>query len=116
MSLGVAGAGLRPCPTCTMSRAMARADGALVLSLDVGTTGARAFLLDETGAVAAQAYRETLPACPAPGHVEHDLDEIFAAVGAVVRTVLHEVRPGRVRGLGLTTQRATAVVWEAASG
>jgi glycerol kinase len=95
---------------------MARATGPLVLSLDVGTTGARAFLLEDTGAVAGQAYRETLPACPAPGHVEHDLDEIFAAVSAVVRSVLSGVTPGRVRGLGLTTQRSTAVVWDAASG
>ncbi|HJW68011.1 MAG TPA: FGGY family carbohydrate kinase [Candidatus Binatia bacterium] len=95
---------------------MTRATGTLVLSLDVGTTGARAFLLDETGAVAGQAYRETLPACPAPGYVEHDLEQVFAAVAAVVRSVMHGVTPGRVRGLGLTTQRATAVVWDAASG
>ncbi len=89
---------------------------ALVLSLDVGTTGVRAFLLDETGAVAAQAYRETLPAYPAPGHVEHDLEALLDALLGVVRSVVDGVTPGRVRGLGLTTQRATAVAWEAASG
>jgi glycerol kinase len=89
---------------------------ALVLSLDVGTTGVRAFLLDEAGAVAGQAYRETLPGYPAPGHVEHDLDTLLAALLGVVRSVVAGVTPGRVRALGLATQRATAVVWDAASG
>jgi glycerol kinase len=89
---------------------------ALVLALDVGTTGVRALLLDETGAVAAQAYRETLPICPAPGLVEHDLESLLRALLSVVRSVIEGVNSGRVRALGLTTQRATAVAWDAASG
>jgi glycerol kinase len=91
---------------------------ALVLSLDVGTTGVRALLIDDTGAVAAQAYREMLPRCPAPGLVEHDLEDLLAGLLGVVRTVVEaaEAHDGRVRALGLTTQRATAVAWEARSG
>jgi glycerol kinase len=88
----------------------------LVLALDVGTTGVRALLLDETGSVLGQAYREALPSCPAPGLVEHDLDVLLAAVRDVIRSVTAGVRPADVRGLGLTTQRSTAVVWETASG
>ncbi len=89
---------------------------ALVVALDVGTTGVRALLIDEAGAVVAQTYRETLPACPAPGHVEHDLEALLAALLGVVRSVAEGVGRDRIRGLGLTTQRATAVVWDAASG
>src|ERR1700754_3442612 len=89
---------------------------ALVLSLDAGTTGVRALLIDETGAVVAQSYRETLPRCPAPGQVEHDLEELFGALLGVVRGATEDVTPGRIRALGLATQRATAVVWEARSG
>src|SRR4029453_4094965 len=89
---------------------------ALCLALDVGTTGVRALLLDETGAVAGQAYRETLPICPAPGLVEHDLESLLRALLSVVRSVIEGVNSGRVRALGLTTQRATAVAWDAASG
>src|SRR5262245_3296628 len=91
---------------------------ALVLTVDVGTTGVRALLIDETGAVAAQAYRETLPRCPAPGLVEHDREELLAALLGVIRTVVDsaEARDGRVHALGLTTQRATAVAWETRSG
>jgi glycerol kinase len=91
---------------------------ALVLTLDVGTTGVRALLIDETGAVAAQAYRETLPRYPAPGLVEHDLEELLATLRGVIRTVVDaaDARDGRIRALGLTTQRATAVAWDARSG
>ena len=45
--------------------------GALVLGLDVGTTGVRALLVDDAGKVAAERYREVLPSHPAPGLVEH---------------------------------------------
>ena len=89
---------------------------ALVLALDAGTTGVRALLLEETGAVAAQAYRETLPTYPAPGLVEHDLEAMVAAAFGVIARVTDGVAPGRVRGVGLATQRSTAVVWDAASG
>jgi len=88
----------------------------LVVALDVGTTGVRALLLDDTGAVVAQAYREVLPVCPAPGYVEHDLEVLLDALLTVVRSAVTGVTPGQVRGLGLTTQRSTAVVWDAASG
>ena len=89
---------------------------ALVLALDAGTTGVRALLLDETGAVAAQAYRETLPVYPAPGLVEHDLDALWTATLGVIASVIDGIAPERVRGVGLTTQRSTAVVWDAPSG
>src|SRR5262249_35638847 len=88
----------------------------LVLSLDVGTTGVRAFLVDETGAVTGQAYRETLPAYPAPGHVEHDLEALLTGPREGARGGLGGVTPGRVRALGLATQGATAVAWDAISG
>src|SRR5262245_34098176 len=93
-----------------------RGTQALVLALDIGTTGVRALLLDETGAIAAQAYRETLPAYPFPGHVEHDPEEILAAVLGVTRSVLDGKTADHVRGIGLTTQRSTAVVWDADTG
>jgi glycerol kinase len=95
---------------------MARSAHGLVLALDVGTTGVRALLLDETGSVLGQAYREALPSCPAPGLVEHDLDALFSAVRDVIRSVAAGLRPADVQGVGLTTQRSTAVVWEAGSG
>jgi len=89
---------------------------ALVLALDVGTTGVRAILLDATGTPRAGSYREVLPVCPAPGLVEHDAEALVAAVQEVLGAVLREAPSQDVRGLGIATQRGTAVVWDAASG
>lgn len=90
--------------------------GDLVLALDVGTTGVRALLLDETGTVAAQAYREALPECPAPGQVEHDLEALERRLHDVAAAAVRDVEPARIRGVGVAAQRSTAVVWDAASG
>jgi glycerol kinase len=88
----------------------------LVLALDVGTTGVRALLLDAMGTPRAEAYREELPAYPAPGRVEHDPEALVARAVEVMSTVLRDAPAARVRALGLTTQRGTAVVWERATG
>ena len=86
-----------------------------ILALDVGTTGVRALLLDPTGRPRGEAYREVLPTYPGPGLVEHDPEALFRAIGEVARTVLGgAVAPG-VQALGLSSQRGTAVVWEAAT-
>jgi len=88
----------------------------LVLALDVGTTGVRALLVDAAGRVAAQHYREVLPRHPAPGLVEHDPEQTYAAVLAVLADALATAAGSPVRALGVTTQRGTAVVWERESG
>ncbi len=86
-----------------------------VVALDAGTTGVRALLVDGGGAPRAEVYREVLPACPAPGLVEHDPETLFRATLDVLSEALAAV-PGGERGLGIATQRGTAVVWEADSG
>src|SRR5213078_3166508 len=89
---------------------------ALVVALDVGTSGVRAVVVDATGTPRAEAYREVLPAHPAPGLVEHDPEALWRATLAVLGAVLAWVPAERVRGLGIATQRGTALVWEAATG
>jgi glycerol kinase len=90
--------------------------GPAVVALDAGTTGVRALVVDAAGHALAEAYREVLPTHPAPGLVEHDCEALYAAITAVLGGVLREVRGVSVRGVGIATQRATAVVWDAASG
>ncbi|HMI93029.1 MAG TPA: glycerol kinase GlpK, partial [Polyangiales bacterium] len=55
---------------------------------------------------------------PEPGLVEHDVDEIWASVGASVRDALRaaDVRASDCAGIGITNQRETTVLWERASG
>jgi glycerol kinase len=88
----------------------------LVVALDEGTTGVRALLIDAAGAARGEAYREVLPSFPASGLVEHDPEALFRGAVDVLRAVLDGVPGERVRGLGIATQRATAVVWETATG
>ena len=88
----------------------------LVVAIDEGTTGVRAVLLDARGIVRGEAYREVLPAYPAPGLVEHDPEALIAATHAVLAAVLAEAPTGAVRGCGIATQRATALVWDAGTG
>lgn len=87
-----------------------------ILALDVGTTGVRAVLLDATGVPRAEAYREVLPTHPAPGLVEHDPEALVRATREVLAAALAEAPGAGVRGLGMATQRGTAVVWDAATG
>src|SRR5438552_16963225 len=89
---------------------------ALVVALDVGTSGVRAVPVESTGTPRAEVYREVLPAYPAPGLVEHDPEALWRATLAVLGAVIAGVRAERVRGLGIATQRGTALVWEAATG
>ena len=88
----------------------------LVLAVDLGTTGVRALVVDATGAQRAEVYREVLPSHPAPGLVEHELEPIVDATVAVIGAALAQVPAGAVRGIGVTTQRSTAAIWEARSG
>jgi glycerol kinase len=48
--------------------------------------------------------------------VEHDAEALVGATAEVLAAAVRDVRADRVRGLGIATQRATAVVWEAATG
>jgi glycerol kinase len=95
---------------------MPAADAPVVLAIDAGTTGVRALLVDAAGHVVAERYRETLPAHPGPGLVEHDLDALWGAVGGVIADALRGHDAGHVAGLGITAQRGTAVVWERETG
>lgn len=88
----------------------------LVVALDEGSTGVRALVVDAAGALRGEVYREVLPACPAPGLVEHDAEQLLEATLDVLRRALAAVPAEAVRGLGIATQRGTALVWEAGSG
>ena len=90
--------------------------GDCVLALDVGTTGVRAVVLDASGVPRGETYREILPAHPAPGLVEHDPETLVRATLEVLTAALAQGPADRVRGLGIATQRGTAVVWDATTG
>jgi glycerol kinase len=88
----------------------------LILSLDEGTTSARAALYNEQGRRIAM---ESLPIeCrfPQPGWVEQDATEIWNAQLKVARRVLAGHLASEIAAIGITNQRETTVVWERATG
>lgn len=89
-----------------------------VLSLDAGTTSCRAIVFDERGAIAAVAQKEFEQHFPKPGWVEHNADEIWGTQIGVAAEALAQARlaPGDLRGIGITNQRETAVIWDRRTG
>src|SRR5580693_696626 len=89
-----------------------------VAAIDQGTTSSRCMLFDAAGAIAAVAQREHRQIFPRPGWVEHDAEEIWANVEAVIAGALAKAgaTPADVVAVGITNQRETTLVWEKASG
>ena len=71
-----------------------------VIAIDAGTTGVRAFAVDEHGRPRARSYREFPQHFPQPGWVEHDADDIWR----VTLETLGRGR-GRARGRGRDRRR-----------
>lgn len=89
-----------------------------ILSLDQGTTSSRAILFDKAGKVVHVSQKEFTQHFPKPGWVEHNANEIWGSVLAVIAGVLSEsnVKPEQIAGIGITNQRETTVVWDKETG
>lgn len=81
---------------------------AVVIGLDIGTSGARALAVAQTGDVLADASAEYPLLTPQPGWSEQNPEDWWNAAKAVVGQVVAEAG-GRVVGLGLTGQMHGAV-------
>ncbi|MCV7225118.1 FGGY family carbohydrate kinase [Mycolicibacterium komossense] len=89
-----------------------------ILGIDEGTTSARAFVIDENTTVHGFAQAELTQIYPRPGWIEHDPMQILNTQLEVIRAALRDagITPDQLRGVGLTNQRETAVVWEKDTG
>ena len=93
-------------------------DKSYILVIDQGTTGSAALLFDDSGQMVSTADREIRQIYPQPGWVEHDPVEIFQTSLAVAKEALQQagVTASQVKGLGITNQRETTVVWDRRTG
>ena len=91
---------------------------AVVIAIDAGTTGVRAFAVDEQGQRAGWSYREFPQYFPQPGWVEHDPDEIWAATQETLAELRRDLehRGQTIAAIGITNQRETTVVWDRRTG
>src|SRR5262249_5238996 len=88
-----------------------------VLAIDAGTTGVTALIVSADGAVAGRGYAEFSQYFPRPGWVEQMPEEIWQATLTACAQALRAVvdGPEAVTCVGITNQRETAVVWDAAT-
>jgi len=86
----------------------------VVLSIDEGTTSARAALYNERGERVAMRAVPVESRYPKLGWVEQDGNEIMRAQISAVRAVLENA--GEIVACGITNQRETTIVWERRTG
>ncbi|MCF1615166.1 glycerol kinase GlpK [Tetragenococcus koreensis] len=89
-----------------------------IMAIDEGTTSARAILFDKNANEIGSSQKEFTQYFPDSGWVEHNANEIWNAVQAVVAGALIEsgIHPSEVAGIGITNQRETAVIWDKNTG
>jgi glycerol kinase len=89
-----------------------------LLAIDQGTTSTRAIVFDATLRPVATAQQEFAQVYPAPGRVEHDVEDIWSTTVATVRAAIERagVAAKTIAAIGIANQRETTVVWERATG
>lgn len=89
-----------------------------VIAIDQGTTSSRAIIFDHGSRIVASAQKEFTQIFPQPGWVEHDANEIWLSVMAVLMEVMGAsgISPSQIEAIGITNQRETAVVWDRRTG
>ena len=89
-----------------------------ILAIDQGTTGSTALLFNDRGQAVSSACCEVRQIYPQPGWVEHDPKELFGTSLTVAREALQKagITASQVKGIGITNQRETTIVWDRHTG
>ena len=90
-----------------------------ILSLDEGTTSARAALYDESGQLVAMEANPITCHYPQPGWVEQDALEIWQSQLAAARHLFESTKVSSmeiVAAIGIANQRETTIVWDRSTG
>jgi xylulokinase len=73
-----------------------------LMGIDIGTSGTKAVVFRENGDILASAYRAYDELFPRPGWVEMDPNQIWKAVGEVIRQVSAEVATDPIKAIGVS--------------
>lgn len=90
----------------------------LAVALDLGSTSARAVIVDAAGEVVAEARRPTEPLFPQRGWVELDPWHLWRGLRDSLEEALRTARATTddIAGAGVTTSRETCLIWDRATG
>ena len=89
-----------------------------ILAIDQGTTSSRAILFDQDMHPVQSCQQEFQQYFPQSGWVEHDAEEIWASVQAVVGGVMAQAgcTAKEIAAIGITNQRETTLIWDRKTG
>ena len=89
-----------------------------VIAMDQGTTSSRAILFDRQGQIQSVVQREFRQIFPQAGWVEHDPMEIWSTQMGVTMEAMQKIdaTPEDIAAIGITNQRETTILWDAATG
>jgi glycerol kinase len=92
--------------------------GSHVLTLDEGTSSARALLVDRDSMICSMGRFDFPQYFPRPGWVEHDPEAIWDAQRLAYLDALNSARiePSQVAAIGITNQRETTILWDRSTG
>jgi glycerol kinase len=90
----------------------------VLLAIDQGTTSTRAIVFDAALRPLATAQQEFRQIYPAPGHVEHDPEEIWSSVLTTAKDALARagLATNDIAAIGITNQRETTLIWDRSTG
>jgi glycerol kinase len=89
-----------------------------LLALDQGTSSSRAIVFDDRGLIVGSVQQALAPIFPQPGWVEHDPMAIWHSQRDTAQQVLAQcgLKPSDMRGVGITNQRETTLLWNRRTG
>ena len=96
----------------------------VILSIDQGTTGSTALFLDATANCKVQVLAthnvEFPNYYPQPGHVEHDVADIWTSIEQAIQLAQEKLQTAigdfKIVGIGITNQRETSLFWDKNTG
>lgn len=89
-----------------------------MLALDLGTTSVRAMVVCESGTILGRAGLPLAHRYPRPGWLEQDPEQFVDRATQVMKSALidAEVSVDAIAGLGVVSQRSTAIAWDRETG
>jgi glycerol kinase len=88
----------------------------VILAVDQGTSATKAIAVGADGAVLARSRQPVSQRFPCPGWAEQDPEEIWRSVVSALGELLANAAGWSLTGIGLSTQRESAVAWDARTG
>ena len=89
-----------------------------ILVIDQGTTSTRALIFSPSAEILTESRRDVTQHYPEPGWVEQDALAIFEDTLACIHELFEKssLSPKDIKGIGVTNQRETTVVWDKRTG